>query len=135
MHAIHSSIGRDIHLRVANEFRDHRLAASTRVPTTGRWILSPNQDQSELHARSAQRISLSQDLPAMGKIPQRRYLLLRNSGRKSSHASEKNTRDFTNCFILLFILRFGISGKYIALIPSFIILREYFYIYSNLNFS
>lgn len=35
MHAIHSSIGRDIHLRVANEFHDHRLAASTRVPTTG----------------------------------------------------------------------------------------------------
>lgn len=35
MQAIHSSIGRDIHLPVANEFRDHRLAASTRVSTAG----------------------------------------------------------------------------------------------------
>jgi len=68
----------------------------------------------------------------MRKILQRRYLLLRNSGRKPSHASEKNARNFTNCFISLFIFLyhlFRISGVYIAFIPSFIILREYFYIF------
>lgn len=63
MHAIHSSIGRDIHLRVANEFRDYRLAASTRV------LLSLGRIKAAARKIDAEDIALSRGSPFCGKDP------------------------------------------------------------------